>query len=263
MNWTGVDLDAYRRRPKILIVLHQETSTPGRVGQMLEARGYALDIRRPPLGDALPDTMSDHEGAVMFGGPMSANDDEDYLTIETDWIDVPLRENKPFFGICLGAQMLVNHLGGKVRPDPDCHAEVGYYPIQPTELGASLMRWPEMVYQWHREGVELPSGVELLATGNNRFPNQAFRYGENAYAVQFHSELTYAMMRRWIVRGAERMNLPGTQQPPQHIEGRMLYDAPIRDWLSDFLDLWLGERVAANAKIESETDAETILRENA
>ena len=52
----------------IVIVLHQETSTPGRVGMKLAQKGYELDIRKPALGDTLPDNMEDYSGAVIFGG---------------------------------------------------------------------------------------------------------------------------------------------------------------------------------------------------
>jgi len=96
---------------RVLIVLHQEQSTPGRIGRLLRERGIALDIRRPRFGDPLPATLSDHLGAIVFGGPMSANDDDDYVRREIDWIGVPLAEDKPFLGICLGAQMLARHLG--------------------------------------------------------------------------------------------------------------------------------------------------------
>ena len=61
----------------ILIVLHSETSTPGRIGHMLAGKGRRLDIRRPCLGEDLPDTLEHHAGAVIFGGPMSANDGDD------------------------------------------------------------------------------------------------------------------------------------------------------------------------------------------
>jgi GMP synthase (glutamine-hydrolysing) len=53
--------------PQLLIVLHQENSTPGRVGHALRQRGFALDIRRPRYGDALPATMAGHAGAIIFG----------------------------------------------------------------------------------------------------------------------------------------------------------------------------------------------------
>src|ERR1700692_3546304 len=87
----------------VLIVLHQETSTPGRVGNALRALGHPLDIRRPRFGDPLPETLDGHAGAVIFGGPMSANDPDDYVRREIDWIEVPLRAERPFLGIFLGA----------------------------------------------------------------------------------------------------------------------------------------------------------------
>src|SRR5262249_55328785 len=141
----------------ILIVLHQETSTPGRIGHALRQRGYPLDVRRPRFGDPLPETMAGHAGAITFGRPMSANDTTDFLGREIDWLAVPLREKKPFLGICLGAQMLAHHLGSRVYRHPDGHAEVGYYPIRPTDIGRMVCDpWPEQVYQWHREGFDLP-----------------------------------------------------------------------------------------------------------
>ena len=221
---------------RILTILHQEHSSPGRVGQVLQARGFELDIRRPPLGDALPETLDDHAGAVIFGGPMSANDPEDYVRRETEWIGVALEEKKPFLGICLGAQMLVNHLGGRVEGRADGQVEIGWYPLEATDEGKALMEWPDMVYQFHREGFSLPHGATLLASAE-AYPNQAFRYGENAWGIQFHGELTRVMMQRWVVRGAHRFELPGAQTGDKHIEGRFLHDAPLRNWMSGMLDI--------------------------
>ena len=64
--------------------------------------------------------------------------------------------------------------------------------------------WPDQVYQWHREGFDLPRGAVLLAEGD-AFPVQAFSYGGAAYALQFHMDVTHAMMCRWTTRGHERM----------------------------------------------------------
>lgn len=219
----------------VLIVLHQATSSPGRVGQMLQVRGHPLDIRRPVLGDPLPETLSEHAGAVVFGGPMSANDPEDYVKKETQWLSVPLKENKPFVGICLGAQLLVNHLGGRVGGRDDGRVEIGWYPLEATAQGAALMDWPSMVYQFHREGFSLPDGCIHLAK-SHAYPNQAFRYGDNAWGIQFHAELTQVMMHRWAVRGAHRFTLPDAQSGAEHLSGRYVYDPALRQWLSDFLD---------------------------
>lgn len=244
---------------KILIVLHQETSSPGRVGQLLSAAGFHLDIRRPPLGDPLPDTLADHAGAVVFGGPMSANDPDEFVRRETDWMAVPLKEDKPFLGICLGAQMLVNHLGGRVQGHEKGLVEIGWYPIKATEDGTSLMEWPDMVYQFHREGFSLPSGATLLASAEH-YPNQAFRYGNNAWGIQFHAELTRVMMQRWVVRGAQRFVLPGAQAGREHLYGRLLWDMKLKRWLEDFLAL-IFERQATQRAPMSVSTHDPIARE--
>jgi GMP synthase (glutamine-hydrolysing) len=228
-----VPLKLRRKRP-VLVVLHQETSSPGRVGQMLQAMGHALDIRRPVLGDPLPETLAHHAGAVVFGGPMSANDDEPFIRAEIDWLSVPLAENRPFLGICLGAQMLVRQLGGTVAGHAEGWTEIGWYPLTATPAGSELMAWPEMVYQFHREGFDLPAGATLLATGFH-YENQAFRFGANAWGIQFHGELTLAMMHRWVVRGAHRFGLPGAQVGRDHLDGRLVHDAALRSWLLSFL----------------------------
>ena len=229
------------RKPKVLIILHQETSTPGRIGMRLRERGFELDIRRPPLGDALPESLDDHAGAIMFGGPMSANDGDEFVKRETDWLAVPLKENRPFLGICLGAQKLVRHLGGNVESHPEGQVEIGYYPLYATPEGKALLDWPQMVYQWHREGFDLPDGSVPLARGDT-YPNQAFRYGDRTYALQFHTELTLAMMCKWSVKGAARLTAPGAQQRREQLEGRLLYDQQVHIWLDQFLDMWIGRQ---------------------
>ena len=65
-----------RMRQRILIIVHQEHSNPGRVGELLQERGYRLDRRCPNLFDPLPDDLSSYAGAIVFGGPQSANDDD-------------------------------------------------------------------------------------------------------------------------------------------------------------------------------------------
>lgn len=225
---------------RILIILHQEHSSPGRLGQLLQAKGYELDIRRPRFGDSLPETLEDHAGAIVFGGPMSANDGDTWLRREIDWIAIPLKEKRPFLGICLGAQMLARHLGHRVCPHPEGRVEVGYYPIHPTEPGRRVCdcRFPDRVYQWHREGFDLPRGATLLAKGQD-FEAQAFRYGPAAYGFQFHPEVTLAMMCRWSIKSAERMSAPGAHPRHRHLQGWLLHDAAVARWSGAFLRAWL------------------------
>ena len=223
---------------KILIIVHQETSTPGRIGMMLEAMGFTLDIRRPFLGESLPETMEHHAGAVIFGGPMSANDPEPWITREIDWIGVPLKEQKPFLGVCLGAQMLAMHLGGTVAPHAESRVEIGYYPIYPVNGGEDIRDWPQEVYQWHRESFTLPRDARLFASSKH-FDNQAYRYGQAAFGIQFHPEVTRLVMHRWVVKGAHRFSLPHAQGGHEHLAGNLIHDDAVKRWLAQFLERWL------------------------
>jgi len=171
---------------------------------------------------------------------MSANDcgDLQFIRREIDWLAVPLKEQVPYLGICLGAQLLCRHLGGVVAAHPEGQTEIGYYPIRPTAAGAPFGPWPAMVYHWHREGFSLPAGAVQLAEGDT-FTNQAFRYGPAAFGIQFHPEVTLAMVHRWTVRAAHRFSLPGAQPREAHLEGRLIHDHAVDQWLELFLDRWL------------------------
>ena len=87
------------------------------------------------------------------------------------------------------------------------------------------------------------NGARLLAKGD-LFAIQAFGYGAAAYGIQFHAEVTHAMMCRWTTRGHERLSLPGAKSRPEHFADRPVYDAAIRAWLADFLDHWMAQAPA-------------------
>lgn len=228
-------------KPRVLVVLHQEHSTPARIGRVLQQLGFDLDIRRPRFGDPLPASMREHAGAVIFGGPMSANDPDDFIKQEIDWVGVCLRDNAPLLGVCLGGQMVARHLGERVcLHHKDC-VEIGYYPVRPTQAGEAMCKapFPAHVYQWHREGFDLPKGATLLAEGDV-FPVQAFAYG-SATAIQFHPEVTLENIYRWTTRAGERMHGPGAQPRGHHIEGWFMYDKPVSDWIRAYLAQWSGQ----------------------
>jgi GMP synthase (glutamine-hydrolysing) len=231
-------LDPSLPRP-ILIIVHQEHSSPGLVGELLQAKGYELDIRRPCLGEPLPQTMQDHTAAIIFGGPMSANDDETlpFIRAELEWLPIAINSGKPFLGICLGAQLLARSLGATVSPHPTEMREIGYMPIYPA-TGETFLSGLAQVYHWHREGFELPQGARLLATGS-LFPNQAFRYGETAYGVQFHPEITADLIERWTSAAADQLELPEAQSRETQLQKHAQFGNQMKQWLSQFLDQWL------------------------
>lgn len=231
----------------ILTVVHQATSNPGLVGAILREMGYRLDIRCLAVGDTLPPTLDDHSAALVFGGPMSANDDHlDFIRQELNWIPSVLAEQKPYLGICLGAQLLARSLGARVTPHPEGLREIGYYPILPTATGRAILPQPMLVYQWHQEGFEVPSGARLLATGN-AFSHQAFGYGSRAYGLQFHPEITTTMVNHWTTEGADQLHYPGAQGRAYHISHHRLYRQPVERWLRQFLAHWLSISAPAEA----------------
>ena len=77
---------------------------------------------------------------------------------EIDWLTLALTEKTPYFGICLGAQMMVRQLGGEVFTHNKKMVEIGYHPVMATTDGKNLIEhWPERFFQWHKEGLSLPS----------------------------------------------------------------------------------------------------------
>jgi GMP synthase (glutamine-hydrolysing) len=226
-------------RQPVLIVVHQQHSNPGRVGELLQERGYPLARRCPNLFDPLPDDLSGYAAAIVFGGPQSANDDDrPAVRMELAWLErVAFRSGKPLLGICLGAQMMARVLGARVGRHPENLVEIGYHPIYPTAAGAAYFEGPTMFYQWHKETFEIPRGAVHLAH-NDAFDSQMFRYGEHAFGIEFHPEMTLAMIERWSgsERGSAMLSLPGGQPRAAHLEGYRRYSASTDRWLARFLD---------------------------
>jgi GMP synthase (glutamine-hydrolysing) len=229
---------------KILVVVHQPTSDPGLVGQILEANGCILDKCCPMLAQPLPTSLDDHDGVVVFGGPMSANDETlTFIRDELAWIPSVLDAGKPYLGVCLGAQLLARVLGAKVAPHSDGEREIGYRPIQLTAAGTEAFGQSAAqlthVYHWHKEGFELPQGSTLLATGKS-FPHQAFCYGDRTYAIQFHPEITEEMIHAWVGRAApEDFQCIGAQAPDDQLQHHWQHGASVEQWLTGFLEKWL------------------------
>ena len=231
---------------QVLSTVHQETSDPGLVGPILKAKGYRLEMRCPALGDSLPQNLENYAAVIVFGGPMSANDDQTlpFIRQELNWIAQVLAAQTPFLGICLGAQLLTRVLGGQVRPHPQGIREIGYYPIVPAATGQPYFQQPMHVYHWHQEGFDLPSGTTLLAQGQT-FANQAFRYGQTAFGLQFHPEITADLIEAWTSKAVDQLELPGAQAKPLHLQLHTDHSAAVQHWLIQFLAQWLGEETPA------------------
>ena len=185
---------------KIVVLQHISCEPPGVYEDVLLERGSKIYRVELDEGDPLPDRR-EFDAIVAMGGPMSVNDEDElpWLRAEKAWIAEAVRGGTPFFGACLGVQLLAASLGGEVRPGPA--PEVGLLPVFLTDAAAGDPVFGELprelrTLQWHGDTFSLPEGAVLLA-GSPAYPNQAFRWGASAYGVQFHLELSREMAEEW------------------------------------------------------------------
>ncbi len=151
-------------------------------------------------------------GLVVLGGPMNVDQvaEHPFLQWEVGWIQEAVRRQLPVLGICLGAQLLAKSLGARVYANRV--KEIGWYDIElmapaddPLFGGLNGRR---TVFQWHGDTFDLPAGAVQLAR-SELCEQQAFRFGANAYGLQFHVEVTADMVDRWLNEAENQRELSG------------------------------------------------------
>ncbi len=191
----------------VLVLKNVVSEGPGTIEDFLCTHGIpytVVDLQ----AEAVPDPGA-YRTLVMMGGPMSVNDDIPCLRREEKLVREFIEAGKQVFGVCLGAQIMARTLGARVYAGPA--KEIGWFDIELTEDGVRdpLMRrlathpragdfWRSFkVFHWHGETFDIPAGAVRLAK-SALYPNQAFRYGPNAYAFQFHIEVRREMIAEWL-----------------------------------------------------------------
>jgi GMP synthase (glutamine-hydrolysing) len=188
--------------PRLLVCQHVPYEILGTLNPLLKSAGFRIryvNFGRHP--DAQP-SLEGYQGLVVLGGPMSVNQTAEHPHLETEMrlIEEALQKELPILGICLGAQLIAKTLGAEVYPNKE--KEIGWYDVAPTKnAGADpLIRHfepSEKIFQWHGDTFDLPHGALHLAS-STLSEQQAFRYGENVYALQFHLEVDEPMIERWL-----------------------------------------------------------------
>jgi GMP synthase (glutamine-hydrolysing) len=192
-----------------LILQHTSIERGGLYETILEEETWALDVRPLYSESSLPKDVKEYGMLLVLGGPMSANDEPDYpfLKEEIAFIQKAIKVGHPVWGVCLGAQLMAKALGARVYSGP--HKEIGWYWLNQTPSGRidpifGMLDPYFLVFQWHGETFDLPSEAACLA-GNQTYPNQAFRYGNLAYGLQFHMEITKPMLKTWLSNWADEI----------------------------------------------------------
>ena len=172
----------------VLVLQHIRCEPPGEYEAVLRERGATLHRVELDEGDPLPD-WREVDMIVAMGGPMSVNDDAElpWLTGEKRLIGEAVRAGVPYFGACLGVQLLAASLGARVYAGAE--PEVGVLDVTLTPHGrgdpvfsALPDRFPTL--QWHGDTFDLPDGAVRLAS-SPAYPNQGFRYGARAERIMW------------------------------------------------------------------------------
>lgn len=194
----------------VLILKNVRNEGPGTIENFLLARAVPYSIADCQT-DGVP-VAPDADTLVIMGGPMSVNEAGvlPYIADEIALAAEYMKKGKKVLGICLGAQVMAKALGARVYPGPE--KEIGWYDLELVDAGLSdpLLKLlslqqgaggPEQglrVFHWHGETFDIPEGAGRLAA-SALYPNQAFKYGDRAYAFQFHIEVTPEMIREWLM----------------------------------------------------------------
>lgn len=210
----------------------------GSMAQDFQVRGFRLNTTHWYLGDEAPDLTS-FDALIVMGGPMGIYDEDQYpwLADEKMLIKNAIAAGKIVLGICLGAQLIADVLGGKVTRNP--HKEIGWFPLQIIPAAAAhpiakiLAKYPE-VFHWHGDTFAIPDGAVWLAS-SEACAHQAFSYKDRVLGFQFHLETTPASAQALITHCAADIDGSVYTQTAENILANPQKFAPINRAMSEVI----------------------------
>lgn len=220
---------------RILILTHGNNVWADNMESMFKDIGYTACIASIRHGDEFPTDIEEYAAIVIMGGVMGVYeiDSHPWLLNEMKELEKSLKLNIPMLGICLGSQILAHIHGGKVIKG-NHGMSVGFQPISVIEqdhiFGNELHNIA--VCKWHGDTFQIPESAVRLAT-SEPYPNQAVRFNNGIYGVQFHPEITPCRILKWYSENLR--DLPSTAPKIEDFIAESKIQAPLsHDWLKLF-----------------------------
>lgn len=224
---------------RIHYLQHVPFENPGTILEWAKGREYPLTCTKLYENSQFPE-QSQFDWLVVMGGPMNIYEEEDYpwLVQEKKFIREAIENNKVLIGLCLGAQLIADVIGGRVIQNN--YKEIGWFPVALTEKAHTMPQFsffPDnpIVFEWHGDTfVDLPEEAVLLAE-NEACKNQAFVYKERVFGFQFHLENTYSIVSDLIKNCSEDMTPGPYVQSAEEILSGSRYMEKDNEWMTLFL----------------------------
>ena len=181
---------------------HAEHEDLGCIAPWLAARGDTVTCTRLYAGDSLP-APADFDALLAMGGPMNIYEHEahPWLVPEKALLRAAVDAGKRVLGICLGAQLVADVLGGPVTRNAE--PEIGWFDVALTAAGPSSPYFADFpgrfgAFHWHGDTFAIPPGAQNLMS-SAACAHQAYALGR-VVGIQFHLEVTAADARRWLAQ---------------------------------------------------------------
>ncbi|MEC5423231.1 type 1 glutamine amidotransferase [Virgibacillus sp. C22-A2] len=208
---------------RVHTLINHPLSTPGLIGEWVANRGYTTSSTLVYKEEQFPE-IGNFDMLIILGGTMGAYEEKKHpwLKLEKQFIRKATQANKLVLGICLGAQLIAEALGGKAYPH--INQEIGWSQLQLTKQGKSERLFRHLshkftVFSYHGDTFDLPPGAVLLAEGRG-CKNQAFVYGERVVGLQFHPEFDYTILNNIVREFGDEIKAGPYVQVPSEFHGR-------------------------------------------
>lgn len=223
---------------------HERFEKEAEIAAWALERGHSL-THTDLWNSELPPDPASFDFLVVMGGPMNIYEEDKFpwLAREKRFLAASIEAGKLVLGVCLGAQLLADVLGGKVTRGR--HPEIGWHQVQAgpdaakSRVFASLPAQYE-AFHWHGDTFSIPPGA-LWTAKSEACAHQAFSaHGDRVVGLQFHLETNAESMAELATNCADEIIVDPVQrpyvQPAKAMQERPERLASLRGLLFEVLD---------------------------